>query len=143
MQYMTYTHSGCFHTKSHQLPFNFSWNLYVLHNLPLNTDDTTLHHLKLAYEFVPFSKHSPGINLRWFSFNFLSIPSTPSLSCLTPHLVALLQNSHIVLSLPCLIEKDICDCQNISMKLPCVCVCLLSGNLFIFSIKGKPGKVKC
>ena len=25
-----------------------------------------------------------------------------------------------------LIEKDICDCQNISIKLLCICVCLLS-----------------
>ena len=31
-----------------------------------------------------------------------------------------------------LIEKDICDCQNISNKFPCVCVCLSSGDLFSF-----------
>ena len=31
-----------------------------------------------------------------------------------------------------LIKKDICDHQNISIKLRCVCVCLSSGNLFIF-----------
>ena len=31
-----------------------------------------------------------------------------------------------------LIEEDICDCRNISNKFPCVCVCLSSGNLFIF-----------
>ena len=31
-----------------------------------------------------------------------------------------------------LIEKDICDCQNISIKLLCVCVCLSSGDLLIF-----------
>jgi len=35
---------------------------------------------------------------------------------------------------PLLIEKDICDHQNISVKLPRVCVCLLSGDLFIFSV---------
>ena len=29
-------------------------------------------------------------------------------------------------------EKDICDPQNISIKLPCVCVCLSSGDLFHF-----------
>ena len=33
-----------------------------------------------------------------------------------------------------LIEKDICDRQNVLIKLPCVCVCLLSGNLFIFLV---------
>ena len=34
-----------------------------------------------------------------------------------------------------LIEKGICDHWKISIKLPCICVCLLSGDLFIFSIK--------
>ena len=34
-----------------------------------------------------------------------------------------------------LIEKDICDCQNISIKLPCVYLCLSSGELFIFSVR--------
>jgi hypothetical protein len=34
-----------------------------------------------------------------------------------------------------LIEPDICDHQNISVKLPCVCVCLLSGNLLISSVR--------
>ena len=34
-----------------------------------------------------------------------------------------------------LIEKDICDCQNVSVKLPCVYVCLSSGDLFIFSVR--------
>ena len=31
-----------------------------------------------------------------------------------------------------LIEKDTCDRQNISIKFPCVCVCLSSGDLFNF-----------
>ena len=34
-----------------------------------------------------------------------------------------------------MIEKDICDCWNASFKLPCVCVCLSSGVLFIFSVR--------
>jgi hypothetical protein len=34
-----------------------------------------------------------------------------------------------------LIEKDIRDCQNVSIKVLCVCVCLSSGDLFIFSVK--------
>ena len=34
-----------------------------------------------------------------------------------------------------LIEKDICDCRNISVKFLCVYVCLLSGDLFIFFSK--------
>ena len=29
-----------------------------------------------------------------------------------------------------LIEKDICDCRNVSVKTPCVYLCLLSGDLF-------------
>ena len=34
-----------------------------------------------------------------------------------------------------LIEIDICDCRNVSVKLPCVYVCLSSRNLFIFSAR--------
>ena len=34
-----------------------------------------------------------------------------------------------------LIEKDICDCRNVSVKLPCVYVCLSSGDLFVFSAR--------
>ena len=34
-----------------------------------------------------------------------------------------------------LIEKDISDRWNISIKLPCVCVHLSSGDLFIFSVR--------
>ena len=33
-----------------------------------------------------------------------------------------------------LIKKDICDRLKVSVKLPCVCVCLLSGDLFILSV---------
>jgi hypothetical protein len=33
------------------------------------------------------------------------------------------------------IEKDICNCQNVSVKFPCVYVCLLSGDLFVFSVR--------
>jgi SRP40, C-terminal domain. len=34
-----------------------------------------------------------------------------------------------------LIEKDICDCQNVSIKLLCVCVCLSPRDLFMFSVR--------
>jgi hypothetical protein len=34
-----------------------------------------------------------------------------------------------------LIEKDICDRRNVLVKLPCVCVCLLSRDLLIFSLR--------
>ena len=33
-----------------------------------------------------------------------------------------------------LIEKEICDCRNLSVKLPCIYMCLSFGNLFIFSL---------
>ena len=39
---------------------------------------------------------------------------------------------HHLYSYSLLIDKNICDCQNISIKLPCVCVCLSSKDLFIF-----------
>ena len=32
-------------------------------------------------------------------------------------------------------EKDICDRQNVSIKLPCVCVCLSCRDLFLFSVR--------
>jgi hypothetical protein len=34
-----------------------------------------------------------------------------------------------------MIEKDICDCQNISIKLLCVYLCLSFGDLFVFSVR--------
>ena len=34
-----------------------------------------------------------------------------------------------------LIEKDICDCRNVLVNLPCVHVCLSSGDLFIFLVR--------
>ena len=34
-----------------------------------------------------------------------------------------------------LIEKDICYCRNVSVKLPCVYLCLSSGDVFTFSGK--------
>ena len=34
-----------------------------------------------------------------------------------------------------LIDKSICDCWNVSIKLQCVCVCFSPGDLFIFSIR--------
>ena len=33
-----------------------------------------------------------------------------------------------------LIEKDMCDCQNISVKLPCIYLCLSFRDLFIFLV---------
>ena len=52
------------HMKSHQLPFNSCRNVCVIHNLPPNTNHITHRHLELPYQFVLFSRHSPGINLR-------------------------------------------------------------------------------
>jgi len=106
-------------TKSHQLPFNPCWNVCVLHNLPPNTNHITRHHLELAYQFVMSSRYSPDINVRWFPFNFPFLSRNPSggtflkLSCG----VIFIMCSH-TFSLFWL--KDICDCQNISIKLPCV-----------------------
>jgi hypothetical protein len=34
-----------------------------------------------------------------------------------------------------LIERDICDCQNISVKCPCVYVYVSSGDLFIYLVR--------
>ena len=62
------------HTKSQQLPFNSYWNVRVVHNLPPNTSHITCRHFELAYQFVLSIRHSHGINLRLFPFNFPSIP---------------------------------------------------------------------
>ena len=57
----------------------FSKCTCVLHN----TNHITCRLLELAYQFVLPSRRSPGINLRWFPFNFPSTLSTPPtfLSC--------------------------------------------------------------
>ena len=36
-----------------------------------------------------------------------------------------------------LIKKGLCECQNVSVKFPCVYLCLLSGYLFIFFVLWK------
>jgi hypothetical protein len=60
---------------------------------------------------------------------FLIIPSTPSPSCLAPTLMTIFQNAHIMLSLLCLhIHFISCDWE----RHLCVCMCLSSGDLFIF-----------
>ena len=72
---------------------------------------------------------------RWFPFNFPSIPS-PFVYC--THCSESIMWCHIyhvfTLIYSILIKKDIYDRWNISIKLPCVCMCLLSGDLFIFSL---------
>ena len=52
------------HTKSHQLHFNSCLNSRVLHNLLPNINHITRRHLELSYQFIQFSRHGPGINLR-------------------------------------------------------------------------------
>ena len=39
------------------------FNLFLLHNLPPNTNHITCRHLEIAYQFVLSSRHNPGINL--------------------------------------------------------------------------------
>ena len=34
-----------------------------------------------------------------------------------------------------LIEENICDCRNVSVRLPCVYLCISSGDLLIFSAR--------
>ena len=60
----------------------------------------------------------------------------------TSTLLALFQNSHVAPSLLCVhiyfLSSDRerhCDRQNISTELPCVCMCLSPGDLFIFSVR--------
>ena len=48
------------------------------------------------------------------------------------HMAPMLLCSH---TFTLLIDNDICDCQNISVKLSCVYVCLLSKELFFFFSK--------
>ena len=65
--------------------------------------------------------HSPALHLRWFPFNFPSIPTTPHPFCLTPTLVVLFPN-YIWCHLYCMFmyENDIYDHWNVSVKLLCV-----------------------
>ena len=82
------------HTKSYQLPFNSCWNVCVFHSLPPNTNYITHCTLEFANQFILHSRHSPGINLRWFLLNSSSIPGPPLLLSRT--------HSHVVSSLPCM-----------------------------------------
>ena len=113
----------------------------LLYNLPPYTIHITYHHLELSYQFVLSSRHCPSINLRWFSFNFPSIPSPPSPFCVIPPLVVILQNSHMVQSVLCVHIHFLSSDQErhlwlskVFIKLMHVCVCILSRDLLIFSV---------
>ena len=130
-------------TKSHQLHFNSCWNVHVLRNLPPNTNHITCHHHELTYQFVLSSRHTVLV-LNSDDFHSILSPSPPFLpsSCLAP----LWWNFSETFTWCCLyrvftyiysllIEKNICDHQNILAKLSCVYVCLSTTDLFIFSVR--------
>ena len=103
--------------------------LINVHNLPPNTNHITRRHLELAYQFVlSISDDVTSIFL----------PLLPT-SCLAPMLVHVSEivtwrRYYLVFTYiyTILIQKDICDCRNVSVKLPCVYVCLSSGDLLSF-----------
>ena len=127
------------YTKSQQLPFNFCWNISVLHNLPLisiilpatmlNSPINSFCPLDTALVITSDDFHSispstlplPVLHLLWW--HFFKTLTWHSLDYVFTYIYSLLT------------EKDTCDRWNISFKLPCVCVCLLSGDLFIFSVR--------
>ena len=106
---------------------------------PLIVNTSPVAILNFSYQFVLSSRHRPGINIR--DFHSIFPPSLPPSYLASPwwHFSkTLMWHSlyHVfiyIYSLP--IEKDICDRQNGSIKLPCVSVCLLFGILFIFSVE--------
>ena len=117
-----------------------TWIGRVLLNLLPNTVHIAYRHLEFAYQFVLSFRYSPAVNLRQFPFSFPFIPSASHLFLFLTHP----GGSYSKLSRGAtftvftyihslLIEKDICDCRNVSVKLPCVYLCLSSGDLFIFS----------
>ena len=120
-------------------------NVHVLHDLPPNINQIPCHHLDLAYQFIC----PPDVALILTSDDSLSLlpPSLPFFLFLS--LVALTQNCHMCSHLYCvftyiyslLIEKDLHECRNISVKFPCallVYLCLLSGDFLIFFSKSIP-----
>ena len=95
--------------------------LFRLHN-------EELHRLYFSPNIVRMNKSR---RLRWAghlaimeesrsTFKILTV-KPPSLLCVHIHVLFL-------------IKKDICDRQNISIKLLCVCVCLTPGDLFILPV---------
>jgi len=70
--------------------------------------------------------------------NQFSPPLLPS-SCPTPPWLLLSETARwrhlyrvFTYTYSVMIEKDICDCQNVSVKLPFVYVCFAFGDFFIF-----------
>ena len=82
------------HTKSHKLPFNSCWKVYVLHNLPLIliTSSSTILNLPI----ILFCPLDTALVLTSDDFHLIFLPSPPLLppSCLLTPLVAFFKNSH-------------------------------------------------
>ena len=78
-------------------------------------------------EIFRWKAHINTWKLNWYALTIKDVFLNQKMWC---HLYCI---SIYIYSL--LIKKDISDCQNISVKLPCVYVCLSSGDLFIFSVR--------
>ena len=102
--------------------YTVTWYISAITDAFLDQKRTNvqLMYVKLAYQFIVSSKHSPGINLRYLHLIFLHPlhPSPPSLTTPWWHFPKTLMCCHhyhvftYIYSL--LIEKGICDRQNIS-----------------------------
>ena len=62
---------------------SFPFQILIVESTP-NTNHITCRHLKLSYQFILSSRHNPGINLRYFPFNFPYIPPLLPSSCYFP-----------------------------------------------------------
>ena len=94
--------------------------------------------VELSYQFILSSKHSPNINLRLFSLNFCSIPSTPHFFLFLPWWLLLKTVtwhhfcSVFIYIYSLLNEKDPHEGQKVSVKSPCLFVPFFSGKGFCF-----------
>ena len=124
----------------------FIWNVekfvMSLHNLPPNTNHITHRHLEIPYQFFLSSRHSPVLTSDDFHSIFPPSPPLLPLPVLHPlwwHIsesITWCHLNHVFTYIYCLvIEKDICDSQNVSVKFQCVYVCLSLGDLFIFLVR--------
>ena len=88
--------------------------------------------------FSGWNAHINTRKLNWYISTITDIflnqkKSWRHLYCVFTYAAAFLLCVHIHLNL--LIEKDICDCRNSSVELPCVYVCLSSEDLSICSVR--------
>ena len=125
--YINYVYISSIHTHTQRSNLNNSLSIpvgmymYVLTYSQNNHTCITHYHLELFYQFIVSSRHSCGVNLRSFPFNFPFMLFIHPFFLFLP-LVALTQNCHMLLPY-CMFTYIYCllidKSQNVSFKFLC------------------------